>query len=188
MTPNEPASTGQTRYLARPDRRIGYDMTGTGPMSPPRCCGSWPRHSARLDHGPHERNTTMNDAAGLPALDRAPAHQRVRHRAPRRPGAVRHRAGPRLGHRSRLFPRRGDQGAVRPAGPVRDRTAADPDRRAGPARLHGRRRQHGDPFPPAPGPHRRPGRAGSRRHRGQPGRVGHAGLPAARAPRADAPS
>jgi glyoxylase-like metal-dependent hydrolase (beta-lactamase superfamily II) len=43
-------------------------------------------------------------AARVPALDRAPAHQRVRHRAPRRPGAVRHRAGPGLGHRPRLFP------------------------------------------------------------------------------------
>jgi N-acyl homoserine lactone hydrolase len=49
---------------------------------------------------------------------RPPAHQRLCHRAPRRPGAVRHRAGPGLGLRSRLFPRRGDRDAVRSAGPV----------------------------------------------------------------------
>jgi pimeloyl-ACP methyl ester carboxylesterase len=32
MNPNEPASTGQTSYLARPDGRVGYDVAGTGPL------------------------------------------------------------------------------------------------------------------------------------------------------------
>lgn len=57
-----------------------------------------------------------HQAARLPALDRAPAHQRLRHRAPRGPSAVRCRAGPGLGPRPRLFPRRHDRGAVRPTG------------------------------------------------------------------------
>ena len=41
-------------------------------------------------------------------------------------------------------------------------------------------------FPSSPGPHRRPGRAEPRGHRGQPGRVGHAVKPAAGAAGADA--
>jgi pimeloyl-ACP methyl ester carboxylesterase len=32
MNPNEPASTGQTSYLARPDGRVGYDVASTGPL------------------------------------------------------------------------------------------------------------------------------------------------------------
>jgi hypothetical protein len=46
MTPNEPASTGQTSYLAGPDGRIGYDVSVPSP--------AWSR--------PHERNTAMNNA------------------------------------------------------------------------------------------------------------------------------
>ena len=43
-------------------------------------------------------------AAHLSSVDGSSAHQRLRHRAPRRRGAVRHRTGPSLGHRSRLLP------------------------------------------------------------------------------------
>ena len=48
-------------------------------------------------------------AARLPAMDPAPPDQRLCDRAPRRAGAVRHRAGSGLGHRSRLLPWRDDE-------------------------------------------------------------------------------
>jgi hypothetical protein len=32
MNLNEPASTGQASYLARPDGRTGYDVAGTDPI------------------------------------------------------------------------------------------------------------------------------------------------------------
>src|SRR5690242_20977262 len=60
-------------------------------------------------------------AADVAALDAAAAGQRLRHRAHQGADPVRHRAGPRLGHRRRLLPRRRHRLPVRPPRPLRYR-------------------------------------------------------------------
>ena len=114
-------------------------------------------------------------AAHLAAVDTATADQRLRHRAFQRADPVRHRAGPRLGHRRHLLPRRSDRLPVPPARPLRHRRGRHPHRPARHARVRPRRRGHRDRVPPAPGPHRRAGRTGRLRAAGVSGRMGRAG-------------
>ena len=113
--PRNPPRRNTEMNVTDPILRVSVISTGQVQIRPDHEASTWRR--GRLV------------AAGLPALDRAPAHQRLRHRAPRRPGAVRHRAGPGLGHRPGLLSRRPDRGAVRPPRPVRDQPGRDPERR-----------------------------------------------------------
>jgi hypothetical protein len=140
-------------------------------------CGDPPGAALRHEQAP------VLVAADVAALDATPADQRLHHRARQGAHPVRHRPGPRLGHRRLVLPRRVHGLPLRPVGPVPHRGGGHPHRAARHARLRTGRRGHSDPVPPARGSYRRAPRAGGCGPVGHGGGVGAALGVQPRAPR-----
>ncbi len=164
---------------ARIDRLVGirggphvqrsYHGAGAQRNSRPGNRGIGHQHRQRRDPSrtcPRHQQAALLVVADLTQMVAATADQRLRDRTRQGVAAVRHRAGPCLGDRRRVLPRRVARDRLRPPGPVPDRRGRHARRPACQPRVLPHRGRHRDRLPPAPGPHRRDPPAEQRRPAG----------------------